>query len=387
MTEPKLLKITNVLLCGLLLVGCGKPPEAQVEKTELKDGLIRIPAKDPRLGSFSLGKVENRSAVTVRWFGKLEWDEDSTVRIFPSAAGRVTQVLAKPGDWVQEGASLALVSSPDYSQAVAEQSKAEADLALSEKTLRRTRELLALGAVAAKDLEAAETDHLQKDAEVRRTRDHLVSLNVRTGDAAGTYALRAPISGKVVDMVINRGQELRFEYVQANFTRISAPLFTISNPDKLRLTLEVPEEKLGECRIGSKVLVRTRSGAEQANATITSIDSDLDATTGHGRVRCAVDNKAGGLRAGMVVRAEFTLASNHRAGFLVPTVAVVGAEGQRRIYVRESSGGFRRMEVGAAEGEAPEGFAAVLGDLHSGQEVVTQGSLLLDATYQESTGQ
>jgi cobalt-zinc-cadmium efflux system membrane fusion protein len=387
MTDPKFLKITNVLLCGLLLVGCGKPPEAPVEKTELKDGLLRIPAKDPRLGSFSLGKVENRPAVTVRWFGKLEWDEDSTVRIFPSATGRVTQVLAKPGDRVQEGAPLALVSSPDYSQAVAEQSKAEADLALSEKTLRRTRELLALGAVAAKDLEAAEADHLQKDAEARRTRDHLVSLNVRTGDVAGTYALRAPISGTVVDMVINRGQELRFEYVQANFTRISAPLFTISNPDRLRLTLEVPEEKLGECRIGSKVVVRTRSGAEQANATITSIDSDLDAATGHGRVRCVVDNKAGGMRAGMVVRAEFTLASNHRAGFLVPAVAVVGAEGQRRIYVRETSGGFRRMEVGAAEGEAPEGFAAVLGDLRPGQEVVTQGSLLLDATYQESAGQ
>jgi multidrug efflux pump subunit AcrA (membrane-fusion protein) len=175
------------------------------------------------------------------------------------------------------------------------------------------------------------------------------------------------------------------DQVQSNFSRLTSPLFTISDPRQLRLILEVPEERLPECQVGTEVAVQSRSGDKTFAGRITGVDSDLDATTGHGRVRCLVTNDSiHSLRAGMVVKAEFSVHSQEATGVLVPSLAVVGAEGLRHVYVNEGAGVFRKIDVEAASGDAPEGMAAITGKISSGQKIVTSGSLLLDAAYQDA---
>jgi cobalt-zinc-cadmium efflux system membrane fusion protein len=378
---------TALALSSLFLCHCSKHSEAEVRLTApaLKDGLLQFPKDDPRLSTFSTAEVTGRPAVRVKWFGRLEWDDDHTVRVFSPVRGRVVEILVKNNDVVKEGDVLATISSAEYAQAVADVAKAEADLSLSEKNLKRAQDLIKIGAIATKDLEAAETDEKEKVAELKRAKKAISSLDNRAGDNTDLFAIRAPTSGRIVDLVLNRGQQVSPDQVQSNFSRLTSPLFTISDPRQLRLILEVPEERLPECQVGTEVAVQSRSGDKNFAGRITGVDSDLDATTGHGRVRCLVTNDSiHSLRAGMVVKAEFSVHSQEAAGVLVPSLAVVGAEGLRHVYVNEGAGVFRKIDVEAASGDAPEGMAAITGKISSGQKIVTSGSLLLDAAYQDA---
>jgi cobalt-zinc-cadmium efflux system membrane fusion protein len=378
---------TALAVSSLFLCHCGKHQEAEatIAPPKLKEGLLQFPKDDPRLSSFATAPVSARPAVRVKWFGRLEWDDDHTVRVFSPVRGRVVEVLVKNNDVVKEGDALATISSAEYAQAVADVTKAEADLSLSQKNLKRAQDLLKIGAIATKDLEAAETDEKEKVAELKRAKKAITSLDNRAGDNTDLFAIRAPTSGRIVDLVLNRGQQVSPDQVQSNFSRLTSPLFTISDPHHLRLILEVPEERLPECRVGSEVVVQTRSGDKTYQGRITGVDSDLDATTGHGRVRCIVSNDdLGTLRAGMVVKAEFSVSSHEASGVLVPSLAVVGAEGLRHVYLSEGSGNYRKVDVEPALGDAPDGLTAITGKITPGQTIVTTGSLLLDAAFQDA---
>jgi cobalt-zinc-cadmium efflux system membrane fusion protein len=91
-----------------------------------------------------------------RLTGRRVWDEEATVRVSSPVAGRVTAVDAVMGQKVEPGALLARISSPDFGQAQADVRKANADLILAERNLRRSRDLHSHGAAPQKDVEAAE---------------------------------------------------------------------------------------------------------------------------------------------------------------------------------------------------------------------------------------
>ena len=376
-----------LVLSSLFLCHCGKPHEAEatLPAPVLKDGQLQFPKDDVRLSSFSTAPVSARPAVSVKWFGRLEWDDEHTVRVIAPLRGRVIKVFVKNNDTVKEGDPLVSISSAEYAQAFADITKAEADLSLSQKNLRRAQDLLKIGAIAMKDLEAVETDEKEKNAELNRARKAMNAFGVQSGDNPELFILRAPTSGRVVDLVLNRGQQVSPDQLQSNFSRLAAPLFTISDSHQLRLILEVPEERLPECRVGAEIQIQTRGGDKSFKGHITGIDDDLDTTTGHGRVRCAITNdKQNSLRAGMVVQADFSVDSKESTGVLVPSLAVVGAEGLRHVYINEAPGVYRKVDVQAASGDAPDGLAAITGKLSPGQNIVTTGSLLLDAAYQDA---
>src|SRR5262249_1306234 len=70
--------------------------------------------------------------------GRIVWDEDRTVRIFSSFAGRVTRINANLGDRVTAGRPLAIVDSPDYGSAQADYRKAVSARSLAMTNLERS---------------------------------------------------------------------------------------------------------------------------------------------------------------------------------------------------------------------------------------------------------
>ncbi|HET8724043.1 MAG TPA: efflux RND transporter periplasmic adaptor subunit, partial [Anaeromyxobacteraceae bacterium] len=99
---------------------------------------------------------------------RVAFDDQRVAHVFSPVAGRVTRVLAQPGDRVRRGAPLAAVASPDVGQAFSDLAKAQADLQQAEREERRQRELFEARAAARRDLETAEAAAARARAEFAR---------------------------------------------------------------------------------------------------------------------------------------------------------------------------------------------------------------------------
>src|SRR5262252_7507122 len=89
----------------------------------------------------------------------------AAVRVNAPVTGRVTEVLARPGQVVEPGHPLFILDSPDLGQAKADYAKAISDLARADKALKLARDLFEMKAIAEKDIREAENDYNKAVAE------------------------------------------------------------------------------------------------------------------------------------------------------------------------------------------------------------------------------
>jgi cobalt-zinc-cadmium efflux system membrane fusion protein len=370
----------GLLVLGLAACGRDKVAVPEAPAPQVEGDRITFPANAPQLASLTIADAQPRRLAITHRTGRLYLSDDATVRIFTPVAGQVTRVESDVGDRVAAGAPLAEISSPDYDQARADARAAEASLVMADKTRARSQDLLAHGAVAAKDVEAAEAAYQAALAERDRS---VARLRLYHGTEAGTeqaYILRSPIAGIVVEKNLNPGQEVRADQMLANATNLFAPLFVVSDPTKLWLQLDAAETDLADLQVGEKLRVVSEAFPDRVfDGRITNIGPSLDPVTRTVRVRGVVDNPDARLKAEMyvlvdVVRDEAGVAG---AGVEIPSKAVFTIDNKPYLFVELAPGRFERRAVEI--GTEKDGQVPVLAGVVAGQRVVTDGALLLQA--------
>ena len=128
--------------------------------------------------------------------GRLFWNDDSD-RARVHAGGRARHrhcapIWAKPS---AAGAPLAEIDSPDFGQALANARTAVGNLAAADKAFARSKELLAHGAAAQKDVEAAEAAYVAALAERDRAEAVLANYGGSDKSTNSIYILRSPMAG------------------------------------------------------------------------------------------------------------------------------------------------------------------------------------------------
>jgi cobalt-zinc-cadmium efflux system membrane fusion protein len=357
-------------------LGCHRAaPARDPAGPRLEGDRISYAANAPELAALATIPVMPEAAATastLRTTGRLAWDEDATARVASPVAGRVVRLLADVANGVRRGQALALLASPDLGQAQADASRAATDLAAAERTLERSRTLYEHGAAPRKDLEAAEADRARSAVESARARARLGLLVGGNGGSGGVdqrYRLVSPIRGVVVDRALNPGQEVRPD--------AQAPLFTISDPTRLWVYLDLTEKDLGRVKPGMALTLRTAAYPGRVFAGRVEVVGDaLDPATRTVKARGFLANPERLLKAEMYVDVEVSDPAA-RPGLEVPTAAIVGDGDRRFVFVEEGRGRFRRQPV--TPGPERSGRTQILGGLAQGQRVVTEGSLLLES--------
>lgn len=110
----------------------------------------------------------------------------------------------------------------------------------------------------------------------------------------------APFAGVVALRRVQVGQMIRENDL----------LFRISDPDRLRAELLLPESRLGTVRVGQAVRLIPAAGAGPVGARVTRVSSLVDPASGAFRVVIDVDNRNHRLPAGVSVRVAFEPAGN-----------------------------------------------------------------------------
>jgi len=368
------------LALAALSSACGNgDAKSDVGRPRLENGRIVFPKDSAQLGSFATEPVRESAPQQLRLSGRLVWDENRTVRLFPPFAGRVTHILVKAGDRVKPGQTLAVLASPDFGQAQADARRAQSDFALAEKNLNRLRELYAAGVSSRKDLITAEADYARAEAELARASGK-VRLYGGGGESVDqNFALTSPIQGVVVERNINPGQELRPDLQLAN----SPAMFVITDPSRLWVQLDATESQLASLKRGQTVRLRSSAWPDESfEANLETISDFIDPASRTIKVRGAVVNRDKKLKGEMFVTGE--LPDVPRAGLQLPERALVLSGGSYYVFVEESPGRFAWSEV-KIEG-VRDGLAGVVSGVNLGQKVVVEGTLLLHRLYRQLAG-
>ncbi len=323
--------------------------------------------------------------------GKIAIDEDRSTPVFSPYAGRVTKVLARPGDTVVKGQPLFVIEAPDTVQAqndfiaaMAAMNKAKSALDLAQLQGTRAKDLFEGKAVPLKDYQQSQATLVQAENDMRSSqtameaaRNKLRILGLTDEDIATFQekrsinpetAIFAPIAGTVVQRKIGPGQ-----YVAAG---ASDPVYVIGDLSTVWLTAFVRETDCANIAVGQEVTFNVLAlPGKTIPARINYVATAIDPTTRRLMVRATIDNKKGLLKPEMFANVTIYSASDHPA-VGVPKQALIYEGDQVRIWVarEDKSIELRQIKPGLTNGDLVE----VVGNLRPGEQIVTKGSLFID---------
>ncbi len=371
-------------LLVLLLAACKPAPVVEQDpfpvKVEKND--LVFTSGDPQLKAIKVQQARERDEVVLHLTGKLVWNEDVTTNVFSPLAGRVSSIKGERGKKVKVGDELARITSPDFGQAQADAVKSEADLALAQRVLDRTRDLLKQGVLPQKELDTA--DNAFRDAQSERDRavERLAVWGGRGSDVNGAFALKAPMSGVIVDRNVQPGQEVRSDAMLAGMAMVAAPMFVISDPESLWVHLDVSEQDLSNLQVGQKLEIRSRAyGDKIFPGALTVIGQSLNPDTRTVVAKGSVANPERLLKAQMYV--DVNVVTHVAKMPQVPIKAVFLRDGKPCVFARKSENVFEMRQITTAAEDA--GHVFVSKGLKADEEVVSEGALVLESLLDANT--
>lgn len=386
------LALAAVALIGLgywIFGGSGKPKPAPPQA--VAPGEFR--PTDEQWNGFTLQPVE---IVTFRTEqvtdGKIATNEDRNTPVFSPYSGRVTRVIAQPGQHLERGDPLLAIDANENVQALnnliaatALVDKSRSQVNLTKTSERRLRDLYEAKAGALKDwqqaqadLVAAQNDLNSAESALAAARNQLRILGRNEKDIAEAETARrinaetiigSPIGGTVIQRKVGLGQYLS--------TGASDPVYTIGDLSTVWLIANVKETDAPKMRIGLPVEVRVLAYPGRVfSAKVTYIASGVDPVTRRVTVRAEVENPESALKPEMF--ASFVLVTGDEVTSpAVPREAVIYEADTARVWVARDDRTIelRRIRAGMTSGD---GLVQVVSGVQPGERVVTKGSLFID---------
>lgn len=264
--------------------------------------------------------------------------------------GSVTEVLVQEGDAVRRGQPLLRIDARDLGaqrrQVEAGLAEAEAVLAEAELHVRRMRALYAEEAAPRAQLDAAETGYTRALAAVAAARASADELA-----AVSSYSvLRAPFDGVVVRRMVDPG----------SFAAPGAPLLTVQDPRRLRVTVSASPDAVGQVKAGDRV------AADIEGRTVSAlVEGVVPASAGLFTVNAIVENSDATLPS--TGAASLALPQGMRTSIVVPSRAIRRQGELVGVYLRQGDAVLTRwVRIGPAVLDSVE----VLAGLRDGDVII-----------------
>jgi cobalt-zinc-cadmium efflux system membrane fusion protein len=322
--------------------------------------------------------------------GKIAVDQDRATQVFSPYSGRVTKIIAAPGDIVTRGQALFTLEASEFVQAqndllttASSYSAASSQLALAQTNERRQHRLSEAGAGSLKDWQQSQADLSTAEANERSTRiarefvrrrlrilgksDAEIASAERSGDIRAETIVVAPIGGIVTDRQLGMGQ-----YIQSG---ASTPQYTISDLSAVWLTANVRDTDARMIHLGQAVEIHLPAATEKITARVSYVSPLVDPATHRVAVRATIANPDGGLRPEMFANCTI-ITSSDAVAIGIPESAVLYEGSEAHVWIARADGSLalRTIRPGRTNGTTLE----VLAGLQPGERIVTAGAIFID---------
>lgn len=271
---------------GLLLVsilssamtGCGES-QAKNDTAETKEKPFSLDAETFKNLQTDTAKLSTVNQV-LNLTGKITFNQDAVVKVFPLVGGHIEDVKVDLGDYVKKGQVLAIIRSGDLADLEGQAIAAKSSLSVAQKNLQVSDDMTKSGLSSQKELVAAKEGVEAAKAEVNRVAERRNIL----GGKGTIYTIKAPSSGFIVEKNAATGMESRSDDPEN--------LFTISNLDRIWVMANVYESDIANIHLGQEAKITTVSFPDKIyTGKIDKIFNMLDPISKTEKVRIQLSNK------------------------------------------------------------------------------------------------
>jgi cobalt-zinc-cadmium efflux system membrane fusion protein len=321
------------------------------------------------------GRISTESFVEeLRASGRIDFNELFLSRIGANVTGRVSDILAIPGQVVKQGDILAKITSTELTQSQLSYLKAKSASQLADQAANRARILYKEDVIALAELQKREAEASSAKAEYRAANDQLrvqgmdqpsIDRLAKSGVIESTNNVIATIPGEIVERKINKGQVVQ----------PADALFTVADLGSLWAVSEIPESNAYLIHKGQKVnLIIPALRNAEIEGVVAHVDSIVNPQTRTVVVRMEVPNKEGLIKPGML--ATMMIESQPTERLLVPASAVIREDNHDHVFIREDDDTYRMVTVKL--GPEGKGYRPVVSGLKEGQEIAINGAFHLN---------
>ena len=234
--------ISLAMLIMLAISSCHDKPSPPEEKKGyvLPDSLL----KTIEIDSVTSSRVMNTLTLT----GKVDFNGDNVIKMFPTISGQVSEIKVMPGDYVKKGQVLAVIRSSDMAGYSNDFVNARSNLEIARKSMEATNDMFKSGLASQKDQLTAQEGYYQAESAFEKAKR---VINLNGGSMNGEYTLKSPIDGFVVDRQVNNNMMIRSDN--------STALFTISDLKNVWVMANVYESNISNVKMGDSVNITTLS--------------------------------------------------------------------------------------------------------------------------------
>jgi membrane fusion protein, heavy metal efflux system len=311
----------------------------------------------------------------LRASGRIDFNELFLSRIGANVTGRVSEILAIPGQVVKQGDILAKITSTELTQSQLSYLKAKSASQLADQAANRARILYQADVIALAELQRREAEASSAKAEYRAANDQLrvqgmdqpsIDRLAKSGVIESINNVIATIPGEIVERKINKGQVVQ----------PADALFTVADLGSLWAVSEIPESNSYLIHKGQKViLIIPALRNAEIEGVVAHVDSIVNPQTRTVVVRMEVPNKDALIKPGML--ATMMIESQPTERLLVPSSAVIREDNHDHVFIREDDDTYRMVAVKL--GPEGKGFRPVISGLKEDQVIAVNGAFHLNA--------
>ncbi|CAM2774379.1 RND family efflux transporter, MFP subunit [Flavobacterium succinicans] len=329
-------------LIGYVLMKNKAENEEKIAIVASKNASVSVKATQVKNETVSLDFVAN---------GNFEPIQELTFSAEKS--GKVISVLAKEGDRVSVGQTLAIVRG-DVIDVNAK--AAEAAYMNAKSDYNRFENAYKTGGVTKQQLDQAKLGLINAESNLKQAK-----INV------GDTRIKAPINGIINKKHIEPGSMLAAMPATA--------LFDIVNVSKLKLKVTVSEAQVASLKVGNTINIKTSIYPDKAfTGRITFIAAKADTNLNFPVEIEVANNSNQELKAGMYGTAIFQSSQQKQAMTIVPRTAFVGSVSSNEIFVIENEiAKLKKVTAGRILGDKVE----IISGLTIGETVITTGQINL----------
>ncbi|KGJ01631.1 efflux RND transporter periplasmic adaptor subunit (plasmid) [Paracoccus versutus] len=324
----------------------------------------------------------------------------SLVAVGAQVSGRITELAVRLGQRVEQGDLIARIDSVQQANELrtaqaalanlsAQMAERQAVLALAEKTLERSENLIRSAAVARSTIDSAQQDVAVARAQITALQAQIaqaeVAIEIARTDLDYTR-ITAPTAGTVLAIVSQAGQTV-------NAVQSSPTIVVLGQLDRMEVHAEISEADIGKVRPGQQVrftllddsgrsyrgVLASIAPAPQSIVNDSAIQGGASTDSSSGAIYYTgivpVENPDGHLRSYMTAQVSIVLGAAQDV-LTIPSSALGrrNPDGSHQVRVLAAGGGIQTRDV--VIGLNDKVVAEVVSGLDEGEQVVTgeQGS-------------
>jgi len=320
---------------------------------------------DTMLRSTTFAKViEEPLKNELEFYGKITADNNKLIEIYPVVGGSVTKVYVELGDYVKKGQLLATIRSTEVAGFEKELNDAQSDVAVSKNNLKTAQELYEGKLNTEREVLTAESEMEKAQSQLNRIQETYKIYSLKPNSV---YEVRSPISGFILQKVINQDMLLRNDHTNN--------IFDIAQIDEVWAIANVSEADIHQIDLGFDAEVSTFSYQGKVfKGKIDKIFNIIDPETKSMQVRIKLDNPDFLLKPEM--KATVKISNTEKEKMLsVPSSAVIFDKSRNYVMIYKDRNNIETRKVEVYRQLDDRTY--ISSGLKEGENVITHNQLLI----------